>query len=374
MDKTEMDKTEVETTEKVKTKKKEKSNKKEKTKVKKSFDFRLNFTKYIESIQSNWKALLFTAVAVIVFMAAITLAVFFAMVKSPEEVFVPNVVNKPLEEAVQELQVKKLYPNIQLRYSNSQSEKGLVLEQDPPGSSIVKAQRQINLVVSNGAVIDRVGNYIGQKFDDVKLSIQALMAGSAVPLINLPDVPNYRSDASEPGTILEQDPPPDTALTSPVKMSLIVSSGPGNETTRVPYIVGFSLNDTLLQMSRSKIVFNFTAASAEKMDPEKPGVVISQKLPTENENIPVYTSTDCVINIPDTAIDGILYGIYETQLPAYPFALKVSFDAIPPEGDAYNIVSFKHPGGKLTIPYAVPRLTVLVLTVQDQEIARFTVQ
>ena len=70
------------------------------------------------------------------------------------------------------------------------------------------------------------------------------MAGSAVPLINLPDVPNYRSDASEPGTILEQDPPPDTALTSPVKMSLIVSSGPGNETTRVPYIVGFSLNDT----------------------------------------------------------------------------------------------------------------------------------
>jgi hypothetical protein len=157
-------------------------------------------------------------------------------------------------------------------------------------------------------------------------------------------------------------------------MSLIVSSGPGNETTRVPYIVGYSLNDTLLQMSRSKIVFNFTAASPEKMDPERPGVVISQKLPEENENIPIYTSTDCVINIPDTIVDGNVYGIYEIDLPSYPYALKVSLDAHPSDGDSYNVVTFKHPGGKLTIPYAVPRLTVLVLTVQEQEVARFTVQ
>lgn len=341
---------------------------------KKLSDFRLNFTKYIESLQSNWKTLLFTAIAIIIFMCAITFAVFFAFVKSPEEVLVPNVVNKTLEEALQEMQVKELYPKIQLRYSNSQSEKGFVLEQNPPAGAIVKAHRHIDLVVSKGAVIDRVGNYVGQKLDDVKLSLQALMAESAVPLIKLPDVPNYRSDASEPGTILEQDPLPDTALTTPVTMSLVVSSGPGNETTRVPYIVGYSLNDTLLQMSRSKIVFNFTAAEPEKMDPERPGVVISQKLPEENENIPIYTTTDCVINIPDTIVDGNLYGIYEADLPAYPYALKVTLDAIPREGDAYNIVTMKHPGGKLTIPYAVPRLTVLVLTVQEQEIARFTVQ
>lgn len=353
---------------------KTKPNKKQKSEKKKFPDFRLNFTKYIESLQMNWKTLFFTAFTVILFMAAITLVVFFIMVKSPEEVFVPNVVNKPLEEALQELQVKELYPKIQLRYSNSQSEEGLILEQDPPGSSIVKAHRQIDLVVSKGAVIDRVGNYVGQKLDDVKLSLQTLMAEAAIPLIKLPDDPIYKADASEPGTILEQDPMPDTALTSPVTMSLVVSSGPGNETTRVPYIVGFSLNDTLLQMSRSKIVFNFEAATADKMDPERPGVVISQKMPAENENIPIYTSTNCVISIPDTVIDGNLYGIYETTLQSYPYALQVTLEAIPPEGDSYTIVDFKHPGGKLTIPYAVPRLTVLVLKVQEQEIARVTVQ
>lgn len=369
-----MDNIEMEKTEKVKSNKKEKSKKKEKSEKKGFPDLRLNFKKYIESLQSNWKALLFTAFAVILFMMAITFAVFFAVVKSPEEVLVPNVVNKPLEEALQDMQVKELYPKIQLRYSNTQSDKGYVLEQDPPAGAIVKAQRHIDLVVSKGAVIDRVGNYVGQKLDDVKLSLQALMAESAIPLIKLPDVPNYRSDASEAGTILEQDPLPDTALTSPVTMSLVVSSGPGNETTRVPYIVGYSLNDTLLQMSRSKIVFNFTAVEPEKIDLERPGVVIKQKLPEENENIPIYTTTDCVINIPDTVIDGNVYGIYERDLPSYPYALKVTLDAIPPEGDAYNIVNFKHPGGKLTIPYAVPRLTVLVLTVQEQEVARFTVQ
>ena len=372
-----MDETEMENTEKVKSNKKEKSKKKEKKEKseKKGFtDIRLNFEKYIESLQSNWKTLLFTAIAIIVFMAAIFFAVFFAMVKSPEEVLVPNVVNKPLEEALQEMQVKELYPKIQLRYSNTQSDKGYVLEQDPPAGAIVKAQRHIDLVVSKGAVIDRVGNYVGQKLDDVKLSLQTLMAESAIPLIKLPDVPTYKADASEAGTILEQDPLPDTALTSPVTMSLVVSSGPGNETTRVPYIVGFSLNDTLLQMSRSKIVFNFTAAESDKMDPERPGVVIKQKLPEENENIPIYTSTDCVINIPDTVVDGNLYGIYETNLPSYPYALQVTLEAIPQEGDPYTIVNFKHPGGKLTIPYAVPRLTVLVLTVHGQEVSRFTVQ
>ncbi|MBR4011266.1 MAG: PASTA domain-containing protein, partial [Spirochaetaceae bacterium] len=181
-----MDNIEMEKTEKVKSKKKEKSEKK-------GFpDLRLNFKKYIESLQSNWKALLFTAFAVILFMMAITFAVFFAFVKSPEEVLVPNVVNKPLEEALQDMQVKELYPKIQLRYSNTQSDKGYVLEQDPPAGAIVKAQRHIDLVVSKGAVIDRVGNYVGQKLDDVKLSLQALMAESAIPLIKLPDVPNYR--------------------------------------------------------------------------------------------------------------------------------------------------------------------------------------
>ena len=110
---------------------------------KKLSEYRLDFTKYIESLQSNWKTLLFTAIAIIIFMCAIFFAVFFAFVKSPEEVLVPNVVNKTLEEALQEMQVKELYPKIQLRYSNSQSEKGFVLEQNPPAGAIVKAQRQI---------------------------------------------------------------------------------------------------------------------------------------------------------------------------------------------------------------------------------------
>lgn len=341
---------------------------------KNKFDIRLNFSKFIDSLQSNWKSLLFSSIVTLLFMGVITMIAFFWFVKSPEEVLVPNVVNQSLEDALQEMQIKELYPKIQLRYSNSQAEKGLVLEQNPPAGSIVKAQRRIDLVVSRGAVLDRVGNYVGQKFDDVKIALQTLMLDSSIPLINLPDTPVYKANEAEAGTILEQEPAPDTALSSPVTLSLIVSSGPSDDTTKVPYIVGFSLNDTLLQMSRSKIIFNFTAAEPEKADPEKPGVVISQRMPQNNENIPVYTKTNCVISIPDTVIDGNTYGIFETKLPEYPYALKLSLDAIPQEGDAYNIVTFKHTGGNLTIPYAVPRFTTLVLSVQDKEISRITVQ
>ena len=78
-----MDETEMENTEKIESSKKEKSKKKEKSEKKGFPDLRLNFTKYIESLQLNWKTLLFTAITVIIFMVAITFAVFFAVVKSP---------------------------------------------------------------------------------------------------------------------------------------------------------------------------------------------------------------------------------------------------------------------------------------------------
>lgn len=327
--------------------------------------FGLNFRKYMNSLQTNGLTLLFSAIGTLVIMAGIFVAVFFLVLQSPEQVMVPNVVGEPLENALLAMQVKELYPKIQLRYSNSAADKGSVLEQDPPAGTIVKAGRRINLTVSRGIVVDRIGSYVGQKVDDLRIELQAAFSGMAVQLINVPETLMYRTDESEPGTILEQDPMPDTEITSPVTLSLVVSSGPGNETAKVPWLVDMSLNDALLQMGRTKIIFNWTARPLE--EGEEPGTVVSQRVPGTDGQAPAYSVSECVIALPEGIENDLSWGIFETELSRFPYPLKVQLDVIPPDGDPYTLVTFKHQGGKLTIPYAVPQFSELVLSVEDKE-------
>lgn len=334
--------------------------------------FGINFRKYMNSLQTNGLTLLFSAIGTFIIMAGIFVAVFFLVLQSPEQVMVPNVVGEPLEEALLAMQVKELYPKIQLRYSNSAADKGSVLEQNPPAGTIVKAGRRINLTVSRGIVVDCIGNYVGQKVDDLRIELQAAFSGMAVQLINVPETLMYRTDESEPGTILEQDPLPDTEITSPVTLSLVVSSGPGNETAKVPWLVGMSLNDALLQMSRNKIIFNWTARLPE--EDEVPGTVVSQRVPGSDGQAAAYSVSECVIALPEGIENDLVYGIFTTELASLPYPLKIQLDVIPPEGDRYTLVTFKHLGGTLTIPYAVPQFSELVLSVEDKEQIRQVVR
>ena len=68
-----------------------------------------------------------------------------------------------------------------------------------------------------------------------------------------------------------------------------------------------------------------------------------------------------------------MYGIFTEKLVDYPYPVPMKLDAVPSEGDAYTIINFSHPGGNLTIPYAVPKGTTLVLYVVDKVVSRKTV-
>ena len=70
--------------------------------------------------------------------------------------------------------------------------------------------------------------------------------------------------------------------------------------------------------------------------------------------------------LPDGSIDDNVYGIFTQKLPAYPYPVPMRLEATPSEGDPFTIISFSHPGGELTIPYAVPKGTVLSLYVVDK--------
>ncbi len=319
-----------------------------------------------QNVKTNVPVMLFTCFVALVIMALSATAIFFTVLKGPEKVLVPDVIGKNLEDALLELQVKELYPKINLRYSDTPGDEGKILDQSPQAGSITKGYSRVSLVVSRGVIVDKVDDYIGQKLDEVQLKIQTLFAGQTKPLIILA-TPEYIPDTADAGTILEQDPPAGTGISEPVTVHLVVSRGPNFESTRPPRLIGQTVNDLLQSITRHKIIFDITGHKAE--DGEIPGTVVSQE-EFADEFIPNYTRMKVEMALPKNAIDENIFGIYSQTLQVYPYPVPMRLEATPSEGDAYTIISFNHPGGELTIPYAVPKGTTLTLYVVDKVVSR----
>ena len=195
------------------------------------------------------------------------------------------------------------------------------------------------------------------------MKLQTLFAGSSKPLIVLAN-PEYKADRAEAGTILEQDPPMGTKISEPVTVTLVVSRGPSYDNTRVPNLVGNSVNDMLQLVARSRIIFDFTSHKASGS--EKAGTVVSQEA-FEEEFIPNYSRMNVELALPAGKLGDEVYGIFDASLTNYPYPVPMRIDAALPDGNTYTLVNFLHTGASLTVPYAVPSGTVLTLYVVDKE-------
>ncbi len=323
----------------------------------------------LTAINQNKKPFFLVVILALLVMFAICWITFFATVRGPEQVMVPNIEGKELAIALIELQAKELYPKIQLKYTDNPDDAGKILNQNPMSGSIVKAGRRINLTVSRGTILDHVENYIGQKYDDVKINLQTMFTGSSRPLIVLAE-PSYKSDQSEEGTILAQDPPEGTIISNPVTVKLIVSRGPAYQNTRVPDIVGADFKKLLPILSTSKVVFDFTAHIAEGA--EKEGTVTSQEKDA-SQFVPNYSRLSAEIALPKKQDDDNVMGLFVAQLPDYPYAVEMTLEASK-NGIKEPIVTLKHKGGNVTIPYVAQRDSELILSTAGRTVARQAVE
>lgn len=339
--------------------------------MKNKFDiknWRVSVTGMIERMQEN--ALLYAGVVIvsIVFMGLICLAVFFATVKGAEEVMVPDVKGKELSEALLEMQVKELYPKLVLRYSDNPDDKGTILAQSPKAGSIVKAGKRINLTVSRGIVLNEIDNYVGRSYDEVKTSFQTLFSSTSKSPVKLAE-PLYEYSEEEPGTILRQDPPAGSQIYDAMEIVFVVSKGADNQKVVVPSIKGMSINDMYMQMRKNNLVYDFTV-SEQTSDKD---TVLSQSVP-ENTEVEKYTRIKAELAYPEKPAKNMVYGLFMQELQDYPFAVEMQLDAFSSNDDLYTLVAFTHPGGMLTIPYAVEKNTVLILSVAGKEYSQFVVK
>ena len=331
---------------------------------------RIHFTESMEKLQANGKSLGVAIIAAVVVMFLVCLAVFFAFVKGPEQVMVPDLEGKTWSTALLEMQAKELYPKIQLRYTDSPADEGKILTQNPGAGAIVKAGTRVTLTISRGVIIDHVESYVGMKLDDVRLKLQTMFTGSTRPLIVLAN-PVYKPDESEAGTILEQDPPEGTIISEPVTVNLVVSRGPEYEQARIPNLVGKGINEVLSQIGNTRLVFDFVSHNAN--GDEQPGTVTGQQA-FDSAFVKNYTRVSVELALPQRQQNDTRMGLFAETVTQYPYPVTMTLDAIPDDGARYTLVTLKHTGDSVTIPYAVPKGTELVFSIEGREIRHVKVQ
>jgi beta-lactam-binding protein with PASTA domain len=305
--------------------------------------------------------------ALVVFVGLIALMVFFIALRGAEETMVPDVRNKELTAALLELQVKELYPRLQLRYSETPEEKGIILEQDPAPGTIVKAGRRIRLVVSQGMVVNAVENYRGRDIDEVRMDLRTLFASAPQPLLSLNEPFMYEYSGEAPGTILQQSPEPGTPISGPTVLEFVVSRGPEHNQIAAPDLRGLTVAEALEQIRQSRINFAFTLRP--QRNGERAGIVVYQD-PAEGAVMPANQAVSILVSAPTAPVNGEVFGLFKYPIPRNPYPLTVRLEVLPSTGERQLLAEVEYLGGEFTVPYQLPPGSVLILSMHNRELYR----
>ncbi len=324
---------------------------------------------HVEKLQVSYFNLILTVALAVVLMFIVAFCVFNANLKGEEQVMVPNVVGLDLGDALLEMQQKELYQKVQFRYTDT-DDAGKILSQNPEAGAIVKAGRRIDIVVSKGMVLSKVENYVGENFDDVKIKLQTMFTGASRQLVTLAD-PSYKTDESPVGTILAQEPAEGTPISTHVTLKLLVSKGSKTESVNVPNLVGLSVKKIYSQLESSKVIFDFTSHVADSTKNEKVGTVTEQQT-FDSTTVRPYTHCKADFALEEavsTDEKKPVLGVFSAKTTKFPFAVEMTLQATK-DGESKNLLTFKHFGGSVTIPYEVEQGTELSLIVNGKAVSK----
>jgi len=322
-------------------------------------------------VANHLRLFIFSVVGLVIFVGIIAVSVFFIAVRGEEQTMVPDVVGKELTNALLELQVKELYPRLQLRYSQTSKDKGYILEQEPIPGTIVKAGRRIRLTVSQGVILNRVENYISQNLDEVRMEIQMINASSGIlPMFTIKEPIMYEFSAEKPGVILAQKPEPNSDISGPTTLEFVVSKGRENQSINVPQLSGLTFTDALTAISSSGINYQFTLR--ERNGDERGGTIVVQN-PTANNSVPLNTIVNLTVTVPENISNNETFGLFTYPIPQNPYPLSVRLEAQLPQGERKLLFTVNYMGGQFTAPYRQPKGTILILSMMNRELYRETI-
>jgi len=322
-------------------------------------------------ISGNLRHFVFMALGFILVMGIAGVMVFFWILRGEQQVMVPPVQGMELTEALLELQSRRLNPYIRLRYSQSPFDRGLILEQGPIAGTFVKAGRRIELVVSQGTVINRVENFIGRNIDAVRLDLMTLTVGSGGPLLVLREPVMLDYSPETPGTIIQQSPVAGTDISGPTQLEFVVSRGPQQPLLTVPQLTGLPISNALEWIGETGVVFEF---SVREPSGGESGETVVLQSPSAGTTVTANTVVNLTVTSPAALFENEVFGLFSHSMAPNPFPLPVRLEAVLPTGERRALVDVNFPGGRFTVPYRLPANSVLILSLLNREIHRETVR
>ncbi len=289
--------------------------------------------------------------------------------RGAEDTLVPEIRGQELVDALVELQQRELYPRVEARFDSDPTTRGSILDQSPAAGSVVKAGQRVQLVVSQGAIVDRVDDFIGRPVEEVRDELQALFS-TFDALLRISNV-TYVFHPSEPGIIVEQDPVPGVELSGPTDLNLIVSRGARDEPIQAASYVGLQYTEALQRIGRVGVPFEFRLI--EPAPGRTPGVVQRQQ-PEGGSEIEDGEAVLLELVAPQNIPEGLVFGLFRHELPRYPVAVELNVDVISPTGERRRLTSMQHPGGTVTVPYLEELGATLVLLRYSTELTRSVVE
>jgi len=284
---------------------------------------------------------------------------------------VPDVRGKELTEALLELQIKELYPRLNLRYSQTSRDKGFILEQEPKPGTIVKAGRRIKLVVSQGVIVNKVENFISRNIDEVRMDLLTLQAAAGgITLLSIKEPIMYDYSNESPGIILAQKPEAGADISHPISLEFVVSRGRENQTIKVPKLAGLSLSKALEVISGTGVNFTFVI---KEIGSNENGETITAQFPAADTNISVETPVRLTVTRPEKMANNEIFDLYRFTIAQNPYPLPVRLEAQLPSGEKIRLFTVNYMGGDFTVPYKLPEGSVLILSMLNRELNRETV-
>ncbi len=207
----------------------------------------------------------------------------------------PDVTEKPVEQAIDILDDTGFIPIIQDSVYDSFYPAGSVVRQNPPSFSTVKKGRRVYLVVSSGARPVFMPNLVGETLINAKLKLRE--SGLALNEVNY----DYSNDYPYRGVVIRQSVPPSEKVFSNASIDLTVSLGAPPSSLVMPSFAGKSLESALQELSVLGISSDKIITRYRYRPNLVPQTVISQSTPagtpvSDVEEIELLVSTD---QIPD---------------------------------------------------------------------------
>ncbi|MBN1409600.1 MAG: PASTA domain-containing protein [Spirochaetales bacterium] len=329
-------------------------------------------SRYDDKETRYFKNIVLLIIGVLGTMILLGTLIFFISLKGENKTLVPDVtsnetVKVDIITAIMKLQEKQLVPHIQIKHSTT-LERGYILEQKENPGSEVRLGRTVHLVVSIGSSIDKIGDYVGKKLSLLNLELQQAFASSDKALLEIKQPIMFVNNEAEYGTILEQKPAPGTMIQENkiIYLELVVSKGPAGMERVLDDFRGKPFSFVMAKLAERNIPFVFTLTNEENK--YKGGYVVTQD-PPPDQPVPENGVVSLEINEVTKLDKDEVFGIFEYIINKYPTDVDLKIVAkIDDEEEV--LLSMKHPGGKISIPYVVRSGTEIILYLFDREVKR----